>query len=175
MFSELSPLVVVHLAAACAAIVLGALLFLGQKGTAKHRGLGIAYIVSMLVTIVSVAPVRATSLPILGTRFGFFHLMILVGAASLAIGIKDLLRWRRTREPAALKSHQINLAYSYAGLLMAGFSQLATNPRWMLVDLTSLSQFWFVFGVTNAAIYAVAAWLIQTRVARRDPLSFLVR
>ena len=175
MLVDLPLLVMVHLIAASASIVLGAVVLFGRKGNQWHRTLGISYVVSMLITIVSVIPVRATSLPIMGSRFGFFHVMILVGAISLSIGIRDLLRWRRTRNPAALKSHQINLAYSYAGLLMAGFSQLSTNPRWQLVNLTSETQFWIAFGLTNAAIYVAAAWLIQTRVVKRDPLSFLTR
>ena len=175
MFADLPLLVVIHLVAATVSIALGATIFLGRKGTSWHRRIGVAYIAAMIVTIVSVVPVRATTLPIMGTRFGFFHLMILVGAISLTIGIRDLLRWRRTNDPAALRSHQINLAYSYAGLLMAGFSQLSTNPRWQLVDLTSETQFWIAFGLTNAVIYGVATWLIQTRVAKRDPLRFLAR
>ena len=52
---------------------------------------------------------------------------------------------------------------------MAGFSQLATNPRWQLVELTSAGQFWGIFAAVNAAIYGVAVWLIQSRLAKGDP------
>ena len=169
---HLSPLIATHFIAACAAIILGMMLFLSTKGTRIHRWLGLSYIAAMLVTIVSVIPVPATSLPIAGSRFGFFHVFIVIGFISLSIGIERLIRWRRTGNPAALKSHQINLSYSYAGLLMAGFSQLSTNPAWGLVALTDATQFWIVFGASNAFIYAIAAYLIQTRVANRDPLRF---
>ena len=170
MFADLSPLLLVHFVSACTAIICGATIFLSRKGSVGHRWMGMTYIGAMLITIVSVIPVPATVMPIMETRFGFFHVFIVVGFVSLSIGIERLLRWRQTRDPAALKSHQVNLAYSYAGLLMAGFSQIATNPRWLLVELTTQTQFWVIFAAVNAAIYGVAAYLIQTRIAKGDPL-----
>ena len=169
MFADLSPLVLIHFVTACYAIVAGAAVFLLPKGTRLHRTIGTSYIVAMFLTVVSVIPVEATVMPFFGTRFGFFHVFVVIGFISLGFGIRAILRWRSTREPEWLRMHQIHLAYSYAGLLMAGFSQIATNPRWMLVDLDSATQFWVVFGAVNAGIYAVAMWLIQTRVAKGDP------
>ena len=47
---------------------------------------------------------------------------------------------------------------------------MATNPRWLLVELTTQTQFWVIFALVNAAIYGVAMYLIQTRIAKGDPL-----
>ncbi|MGB3806200.1 MAG: DUF2306 domain-containing protein [Erythrobacter sp.] len=171
----MSVLLTVHFVAAIAAFVSGAVMFLSRKGTSAHRRLGVFYIAAMLVTIVSVIPVEATTLRIGDSRFGFFHVFILVGFVSLAVAIAALLRWRRNRKPKDLKAHQMHFAYSYAGLLMAGFSQISTNPLWGLVDGGSATQFWIVFGLTNAAIYGVASYLIFTRIHPRDPTSFLER
>lgn len=170
MFSDLSPLVILHFAAASFAIVVGAAILLMRKGTKMHRTLGLSYIVAMTVTVVSVVPVRATVMPIMGTRFGFFHVFVVLGFVSLFFGIRAVLRWRTTRDPKWLRAHQINLAYSYAGLLMAGFSQIATNPRWLVVlPFETMTQFWITFAAINIAIYAVAVWMIQTRLAKGDP------
>lgn len=160
----------VHFIAASVAIVSGAAIFLMRKGTTRHRAVGMTYIVAMLITVVSVVPVEATVLPFFGTRFGFFHVFVVIGFISLAFGVSRLIKWRRTRDMDALRSHQVNLAYSYAGLLMAGFSQIATNPRWMLIELTTATQFWTIFAGVNMAIYAVAIWLIQSRIAKGDPM-----
>ena len=170
MFADLSLLLWIHLLAASLAIVTGAAIFLMRKGTRRHRHIGIAYIAAMIVTVVSVIPVEATVMPFFGSRFGFFHIFVVVGAISMTFGIDRLLKWRTTRNPEMLRAHQSHLAYSYAGLLMAGFSQIASNPWWGLVELTSMTQFWTIFALVNIAIYAVAMWLIQTRIAKGDPM-----
>ncbi len=170
MFSDLSPLVLIHLIAAIFAIVAGAAIFLMRKGTKRHRMMGLSYIAAMTITVISVVPVEATVMPIAGTRFGFFHVFVIVGFISLFFGIRAVLRWRSTHDVKWLRAHQMHLAYSYAGLLMAGFSQMATNPRWLVVmPFETMTQFWMTFAAVNIAIYAVAAWQIQTRLAKGDP------
>ena len=173
MFDHLTPPIWLHFIAAAVALVAGALVLILPKGSWLHRRLGAAYIVSMIVTVAAAAVAPATVMRFGGTRFGFFHVFVLVGAISLALGVGALVKWRRSRSAKALRFHQMHLAYSYAGLVMAGFSQLATNPRFGMIDSMTRAQFWWSFGLTNAAIYAVATWLIQTRVARHDPLRFV--
>ena len=170
MLSDLSPLLIVHLADACIAIAAGAAIFLMRKGTGRHRLIGAIYLTAMTVTVVSVVPVEAKVMPFFGTRFGFFHVFVVIGFISLLVGLHALRRWRVYRDIRALQAHQVHLAYSYAGLLMAGFSQMATNPRWLLVELTTQTQFWTIFAAVNAAIYGVAVYFIQTRIAKGDPL-----
>ncbi|MBH5322995.1 DUF2306 domain-containing protein [Aurantiacibacter sediminis] len=170
MLADLSPLVLIHFVTACYAIVAGAAIFLMRKGTKLHRTIGASYIAAMFITVVSVVPVEATVMPFFGTRFGFFHVFVLVGFISLAFGIRAILKWRSTRDIEWLRAHQIHLAYSYAGLLMAGFSQMATNPRWLVVSpFETMTQFWIAFAAVNAAIYGVAIWLIQSKLAKGDP------
>ena len=176
MFTDLGPLVLVHFIAACYAIASGAAIFLMRKGTATHRAIGASYIIAMFVTVASVVPVKATVMPIMGTRFGFFHVFVVVGFISLTFGIRAILKWRSTRDPEWLRAHQIHLAYSYAGLLMAGFSQMATNPRWLVVSpFETMTQFWIAFAAVNALIYAIAVWQIQTRLAKGDPMRWYRR
>ena len=169
MFHDLSLLLWIHFLAASLAILCGAGIFLLRKGTALHRAIGVSYIAAMFVTVISVVPVEATVMPFFGTRFGFFHVFVVIGFISLLFGIDRLLKWRRTRDPEMLRAHQIHLSYSYSGLLMAGFSQIASNPAWGLVSIGSVTQFWTIFIAVNVAIYAIAVFLIQTRLAKGDP------
>ncbi|RJY08260.1 DUF2306 domain-containing protein [Aurantiacibacter aquimixticola] len=171
MINDLSPLLLIHFLSASYAILAGAAIFLMRKGTQTHRVIGTSYIAAMFVTVLSVVPVPATVMPFFGTRFGFFHIFVVVGFISLLFGIRALRRWHTTRDLEWLRAHQIHLAYSYAGLLMAGFSQMATNPRWLVVaPFETMTQFWIAFAAVNAGIYAVAIWLIQTRIAKGDPM-----
>ena len=122
MLSDLSPLLIIHLAAACIAIAASAAIFLMRKGTQSRRMIGAVYLAAMTVTVVSVIPVPAKVMPFYGMRFGFFHVFVVVGFLSLLVGLHALRRWRIHRDVKALQAHQVHLAYSYAGLLMAGFS-----------------------------------------------------
>ena len=169
MFEDLSVLLWIHFLAASLAILAGAGIFLLPKGTRRHRAFGVTYIAAMFVTVLSVIPVEATVMPFFGTRFGFFHVFVVIGFISLLFGIDRLLRWRKTRDPEMLRAHQIHLSYSYSGLLMAGFSQIASNPAWGLVTIGSMTQFWTIFIAVNVVIYAIAVFLIQTRLAKGDP------
>lgn len=173
MFDEFSIATWVHLISALVAMAAGFILFLNPKGTRRHRLLGQTYIGAMASLLAASAFMPATVMPFFGTGFGFFHIFLVIGAVSLTVGILCLRRWRRTRDPKALKAHQVHLAYSYAGLLMAGVSQFATNPRFLLAQIETASAFWASFIGVNLAIYAVAAYLIQTRIAKADVTRFL--
>jgi len=160
-----------HVIAACAALASGGLLLASRKGGRRHRALGYLYLSSMLVLLGAAAFMPATFMPMIG-NFGFFHIFLVLGTASMLLGLSALWGWRRRRDPRALHAHQIHLAYSYAGLVMAGFSQMFTNPGFGLPWIETPAGFWTAFILLNAAIYAAAIYLIQTRVARADPLRF---
>lgn len=166
---DFPPLIQVHLAAAMAAILLGAVTFILPKGDARHRRWASAYVAAMLTTTGVVAFVPATILEFGDTGWGFFHLFIVIGGVSAMIGIFALWRWRRTREAAWLRNHQIRFAFSYAGLLMAGISQITTNPRFGLIESLTPGQFWASFIGTNVAILGVAAAVVARYLAKGDP------
>lgn len=173
MFDEFSIATWVHMLSAIVAIAAGAALFLSPKGARRHRALGRIYIGSMAALLAGAAFMPATVMPFFGTSFGFFHVFLVIGAVSLVIGIAALRRWRLKRDVKALRAHQIHFAYSYAGLLMAGVSQFATNPRFLLARIETAAGFWLIFILVNVAIYAVAVYLIQTRIAKVDPARYI--
>lgn len=166
---ELGPLLRIHVASALLAIATGAVVFLLPKGGDAHRRFALAYVASMVTTTGVVAFVPATVLPFGRSGFGFFHLFIVVGLVSSLLGLFGLVRWRRTREPRWLRMHQFRFTFSYAGLLMAGASQLLTNPRFGVVGEMPPAAFWTVFAATNVVILGVAMWAVHRFLSRGDP------
>ncbi len=167
--SDMSVLLQIHLGAAIVAIITGAVVFFLPKGGKVHRRWAYAYVVSMMVTTGIVAFVPATVLEFGDSGWGFFHLFILVGGLSSLIGIFALVRWRRTGDPAWLRNHQMRFTFSYAGLIMAGFSQITTNPRFGLIEVRTTGQFWIVFAATNMAILGFAMFVVSRYLTKGDP------
>lgn len=170
MLDGLGPLILTHILAALVAIGAGATVFALPKGTRAHRRVAWIYVAAMIVTTSVVAFVPATVLPFGDSGYGFFHLFIVVGFVSSTLGIFGLYKWRRTRERRWLRMHQMRFAFSYAGLLMAGFSQFFTNPRFGIVTEMTPFWFWVVFIGTNLGMLAAAMFLVQRYLARGDPL-----
>ncbi len=170
MLDGLGPLIIVHVIAAMIAIAAGALVFFLPKGTRRHRRIACIYVAAMIVTTGVVAFVPASVLRFGDSGWGFFHLFILVGFFSSMLGLFGLWKWRRTRERRWLRMHQIRFAFSYAGLLMAGISQFATNPRFGIVTELSPTAFWVAFAAANAAILGIAMFMVHRYLAVGDPL-----
>jgi uncharacterized membrane protein len=170
MWSGLGPLLVVHVVSALVAIAAGAVTFLLPKGGRRHRQVALIYVAAMVVTTSVVAFVPATVLPFGDSGYGFFHLFIVVGLVSSLLGLFGLYKWRRTRDKAWLRMHQMRFSFSYAGLLMAGVSQPLTNPRFGLVGEMEPALFWLIFLAVNGAILGTAMIMVQRYVARGDPL-----
>ncbi len=170
MLDGLGPLLIVHVAAAMVAIASGAAVFALRKGTRWHRRIAYVYVAAMIVTTSVVAFVPATILPFGKSGWGFFHLFILVGFVSSVLGVFGLVQWRRTRQRRWLRMHQIRFAFSYAGLLMAGLSQVATNARFGIVTDLEPAAFWISFSISNGAILAVAMFFVHRYLAVGDPL-----
>ena len=167
--SDLSILLQIHIGTALLAIVTGAIVFLLPKGGRRHRRWAYAYVSAMLVTTGVVTFVPATVLEFGNSGWGFFHLFVLVGGISSLVGIFALWKWNRTRDPSWLRNHQMRFAFSYAGLLMAGVSQLATNPRFGMVGVLSPAAFWTIFIATNVAILGIAIFVVGKFLAKGDP------
>jgi len=162
MFADLPPLILVHFLASLVALPLGAIQLFAPKGTPVHRLLGAIYIPVMLVALLSAL---ATYRP--GAQLLFFYILALVGLFSLGSGTINLARWLRSRDPARLRSHMIDMAFSWLGLFMAGVSQLLINPRFRIADFTSGWIYWTFFAVINIIIYGAGNWWIFRRLVPR--------
>jgi uncharacterized membrane protein len=170
-----NPFLMIHTIAATVALIVGGVLFLRSKGTFAHRRLGQAYVTLMLVANFSIMPVTARIAPIAGTGFGIFHILALVSLFSLIAGCLALWRWHGRRNPEALRAHQINMAFSYLGLVMAFASELIVNRNLGLSPVRTMAQFWILLGVVNIVLYVAGCWLILGRLQGGNPLRFSAR
>ncbi len=69
-----------------------------------------------------------------------------------------------------LRMHQMRFSFSYAGLLMAGVSQVATNPRFGIVTQLTPATFWATFIFANGLILSIAMVMVHRYLAVGDPL-----
>lgn len=116
--ADLPPVIAVHLVAALAAVVVGAVALTVRKGTPVHRGAGYTWVLLMAVTASSAVFIRATDLPNL---FGFtpIHLLILTTGYGLWRGVREA---RRGRLGAHRRAMQIT--YVSACLVAGAFTLL---------------------------------------------------
>ena len=169
MFAQLSPLLLAHLAAAVLALPLGLFQVIAKQGTPSHALAGRIYVPAMLIANLSALATFAPGDP-RSTAMLPFHVLAFVSLYSLASGMFALRRWLRHRKQADLKTHKVQMAYSWLGLLMAGISQYLVNDRWGVAPSFSRVQFWTAFTALNLALYVVGSWWIFGRLLKRqDP------
>lgn len=158
MFANLTPMLWVHFIAVLAALGLGAVQLVAAKGGVLHRQSGRVYVVAMLLG-------NAGALTSYRGGVNIFHVFAIVSLVSLALGMLSLRAWLRRGGPARLRSHQIHMAFSYLGLVMAGVSQALTNPRFGLAVTMSPAAFWGAFAAINIVLYGLGSWAIFARLA----------
>lgn len=146
-----------HVVAALGALVVGGALLAVPKGTTLHRLIGTGYASLLLAVNVAALSLRRED------AFGIFHALALVSLATLAVGMVPLLLGGRS--PRVVVTHAYCMTWSYAGLLAAGFGQLAAtyNDRvggW-LVQVT--------IGAVLLACAAVIVWRVPQALSRVLP------
>lgn len=124
-----------HFGLAVAAMVVGAAVALGRKGTRRHVWLGRSYGGLML-------GVNATAFLLYGLfgRFGPFHIAALFSLATLVAGWVPM-RGRRTRQ--RVEQHAYWMGGSYVGLLAAAAAEtlgrMPGTPFWPMVIAATLA------------------------------------
>lgn len=163
MLANLSPLLLAHFVAACLALPLGLYQLLARQGTPGHALAGRLYVPAMLLcNLGALASFR------LDTQFLPFHILALVSLSSLGSGMWALRRWLQNRQPGDLKTHKIQMAYSWLGLMMAGVSQVLTNPRFGIIEGYEPVRFWGLVIGLNLLLYAIGSWWLFGRLLKRD-------
>ena len=136
-----------HVTAALSALVVGAAVFAVPKGTTRHRIMGAGYAVLLLaVNVAALSLYREDA-------FSVFHVLALISLGTLAAGLVPFLLGRRS--PRLYVIHAYCMTWSYAGLLAAGFGQLAAMNNDRFGD-------WLV-PVTIAAVLLASAAVIVRR------------
>lgn len=82
MNQEFTPIILIHLGAALAALVLGMGVFLRRKGTFGHRLLGRVWVGLMLVTAVSTYWIRGSG------SFSWIHGLSVIAPVALAFAVR---------------------------------------------------------------------------------------
>lgn len=116
------PIGLVHVLAALAALVLGAVVVALRKGNPRHRWLGRAYLLSMLA-------LNATALSVyeLFGGFGPFHGLSLFSLATVLSAYAAV----RRRKPGWKMRHAYFMTGSYVGLVAAAVAEVASRvPGW---------------------------------------------
>ena len=81
MQPEFTPMILIHLGAALAALILGIAVFLRRKGNFAHRMLGRAWVGLMLVTAVSTYWIRG------GGNFSWIHGLSVISLVALCFAV----------------------------------------------------------------------------------------
>ena len=114
-----------HIAAACAALVVGPVVLVGVKGGALHVALGRLFVALMLLANVPVLFLYKAS-----GRPGPFHVLAVVSLATTGLGRLALRRTSRgSRGWAGTQAHAALMTWSWIGVATAGLAQLA-NRQW---------------------------------------------
>ena len=147
-----------HVAMGSVALVSGAVVLMLPKGTARHRRVGRIYAAAILA-------INGTALSMydLTGRPNVFHVIALVNLATLAMGLLALRRWRRTREPSDLVTHQRRMAMNYVGLWMAFVTELLVNPMLGVSRISDPRSHWPLMIALNLTLLGAGGWLVRTR------------
>lgn len=143
-----------HISASILALVLGAWVLIVHKGDRRHRRMGRAYAISMLVVNVT-----AFGIYRLFGGFGPFHIAAIVSLLTLLAGMRPVLL--RTRPKHWYTTHMIFMYWSVVGLYAAFASEV-------LVRLPERpgAYFGLLVGAATAVIMGVAG-LLQGRLVKR--------
>ncbi len=116
------PAVVVHLAAALAALTLGIVVLARRKGTPRHKAMGRVWVALIVVAAMSSFWIRESA----GGRFSAIHLLSVWTLLAAAVAIYAIRKRNVVR-------HRAFMIGTFAGLSVAG--ALALGPGRFLGDL----------------------------------------
>ena len=106
-----------HFAIATLALVLGPIIFFTNKGTFKHKIIGILFIVSMLtVNITALMSYNLTG------GFNLFHFAALCSMATLLTAIFFIRKAVKTKSEKHYIIHGVLMSWTYFGLVAAFIS-----------------------------------------------------
>jgi uncharacterized membrane protein len=113
---EFTPVIMVHLVTAVAALVMGGVMLAMRKGTRMHRLVGRTWVALMLTTALVSFGIRS------GGHFSWIHLLSVSALAGLALAIYAVMKGRIAR-------HRRVMIAVYAGLVIAGSFALLPDRR----------------------------------------------
>ena len=110
--------IAVHIAAALLSVTAGAVVFLFEKGSARHRLLGRIWVSAMFITVLSSVYIRELN----PGHFSWIHGLSLLTALSLVRAIWAIRQGN-------VRGHAAAMGGSLVGLVVAGIAAVATPHR----------------------------------------------
>lgn len=117
----------IHLIFSIVALILGAMVIFSNKGTDRHKKIGYAYAISMVVCIATAFMIYR-----LFNGWGIFHYMAVISAMSLIFGLVPAILRRPVNSWMGL--HFGFMYWSVVGLYAAFISETITRTR--ITDMT---------------------------------------
>jgi uncharacterized membrane protein len=140
----------IHFIASIAALVLGTLVLVFPKGTAKHKVIGRLYGLTMLLVLIT----AFMTYRLFGT-WGIFHWAAVIASLTLVGGLVPILTKSPTRHYASL--HFNFMYWSVIGVYAAFVSEtLVRMPRIVVESGIPNSVFYNLTGVGSALVMGVA-------------------
>jgi uncharacterized membrane protein len=128
MNHEFTPVILIHLVAALAALALGAAVFLRRKGTPVHRMLGRAWVGLMLVTAISTYWIRGSG------SFSWIHGLSVISLVALAFAVYFAVAGNIRRHQRIMKGVYF-IALIVAGAFTLLPQRLLGHALWSSVGL----------------------------------------
>ncbi|MGC7403463.1 DUF2306 domain-containing protein [Pandoraea pneumonica] len=114
----MTTIVVIHLAAAIAAVMLGIAILMARRGTPRHRWMGRTWAVTMAVTALSSFGIRELN----PGHLSWLHALAVWVLVSLVLAIVAIRRGN-------VASHRRSMVGLYVGLIVAGVAAVALPGR----------------------------------------------
>ncbi|MEE4539867.1 MAG: DUF2306 domain-containing protein [Erythrobacter sp.] len=105
--------VMIHLATAIPALILGAFVLLRDKGDGPHRWMGRVWVILMVVTALASAFIRTPGAGIAGSGYSFIHLFTVWTLVNAPLGV--WYAWQGN-----IPAHRSAMRGLYIGLVIAG-------------------------------------------------------
>lgn len=123
-----TPIILIHIAAAVGAVVIGGIMLMLKRGTPMHRRAGRVWVALMLITALVSFGIKASG------NFSWIHLLSVWMLVTLGVAVYAIL-YRNVRK------HQRWMISAYIGLVAAGAAALLPHRRlgylvWNAVGLT---------------------------------------
>jgi len=140
-----------HTITAILAMIFGTMVLLNRKGTKKHRRIGYAYLVNMLLLNLS-----AFAIYNFGT-VNLFHFFALISLFSIVMGI--IPAWKRKEN--WLNRHFYFMNWSVVGLYWAFWAEVG-------VRFLDMQYFWWVVMVATLLTSLVGSRIIKSEAKKMD-------
>lgn len=141
-----------HITTAVFSMILGAVVILNKKGTTRHKKIGYAYFVNMILLNITAFGIYNFG------SFSLFHFFALVSLFTIFMGMLPV--WKRKKKNW-LRRHFYSMNWSVVGLYCAFWAEVGTR-------LFDMRFFWWIVLSATLLTSAVGAILIRKEAAKRN-------